>query len=121
MNRQLGYTSPAEFLLINIRSSIGSCMAARRAGAAADHQDSVGSRRRHAHWTTTVQPFSQHELGAFAPAPSSDVGCELAPGSAPRRDLGTERLLCLALLVNVNNVLVFSNPVPSYHWARSVG
>jgi hypothetical protein len=41
--------------------------------------------------------------------------------SAPRRHLGTERVMCLAAPVNVNHVLVLSNPVPSYHCVPSVG
>jgi hypothetical protein len=31
--------------------------------------------------------------------------------SAPHRRLGTERVMCLALPVNVNHVLILSNPI----------
>jgi hypothetical protein len=40
---------------------------------------------------------------------------------APRRNLGTERVMCLALPVNVNHVLILSNPIPSHHCGSSVG
>ena len=61
------------------------------------------------HWTPTDRDLDIFDEGVDGPRLMSTAS------------LATVRVMCMALPVNVNDVLILSNPVPSHHCAPSVG